>query len=336
MLVEDFESLKDLEVTPNSIFARKRGRKTSLFGWVRNRFNSKSSSSSAQESDKTKDHWANRHFKINIDLNNSELTFAPNHVPPVVEKQAPSTGQQLQTRLQAHNKAQVKFKREAPIGKQSQFRLPAKQYSQRRIKSVNSAGLVSFENALDRNGEIIIFDLSLVIFEKLTNNGVLLFKDGFNPKLKEDFSVFFGNLVRHLNVYYQTGGGKTTAGVNVAAHTIVYIGRLLNSKNYVGITEKNIRTFVTVGMLVAAKVAEDIPLSNSYWASVCDDMSLEKLNTLEMVFCGLLDFELFVKESEYEKVLVEGAAATGPTSRDYKRTLHKQGDLKIWELDALI
>lgn len=81
---------------------------------------------------------------------------------------------------------------------------------------------------------------------------------------------------------------------------LIYIDRITSNEKYFVINSLCIHRLILTGVMVAAKFSEDTYYKNSYYAKV-GGISNSELNTLELQFLILIDFNLFVSDVEFQR-----------------------------------
>eukprot|EP01064_Diplonema_japonicum_P012111 TRINITY_DN1957_c2_g4_i1.p1 TRINITY_DN1957_c2_g4~~TRINITY_DN1957_c2_g4_i1.p1 ORF type:complete len:193 (+),score=31.19 TRINITY_DN1957_c2_g4_i1:28-579(+) len=88
---------------------------------------------------------------------------------------------------------------------------------------------------------------------------------------------------------------------NTFVTMVVLIDRIA-TKAHLPITERNIHKLLLATFLISVKLTEDQCYSNAYYAGV-GGMSTSALNSLEKCALQLLNWDLFIAESEYNNYL---------------------------------
>jgi Cyclin len=81
---------------------------------------------------------------------------------------------------------------------------------------------------------------------------------------------------------------------------LIYLDRITSKEKQLEINSYCIHRLFLSGLVVAAKFFEDKYYKNSYYSKVGGISNIE-LNTLELQFLLLIDFQLYVSDEEYEK-----------------------------------
>ncbi len=78
----------------------------------------------------------------------------------------------------------------------------------------------------------------------------------------------------------------------------VYLMRMLDMNPGLAITTANYHRLTLIAVMIASKVACDIPMSNAYWAQKSGLYNLKEINTMEAEFLQLIDYRLEVTTQE--------------------------------------
>lgn len=103
-----------------------------------------------------------------------------------------------------------------------------------------------------------------------------------------------------LEEYIKSICYKNQIEINTLLCSLIYIDRLLLNENYeISINPNNIYNIFSTSLLLAFKNNEDFINNNKYFAISCN-IDLKKINDYERYFLSLIDYNLFVKEEEFE------------------------------------
>lgn len=97
--------------------------------------------------------------------------------------------------------------------------------------------------------------------------------------------------------------------------SVLYLESLLAKHPSLVITPQNASRLLLVAAMVSSKLVNDVPLSNSFWASISGTFTLEDVNRMEAEFLLFLDFDLAVDPELFDEYMsfadrgLEGAAA---------------------------
>ena len=82
--------------------------------------------------------------------------------------------------------------------------------------------------------------------------------------------------------------------------SLIYIERLMETA-HVPIVAITWRPIVLAGLLLASKVQQDIPSCNIEFSEICPQYSVSAIKSLESLVCSQLNWNLYIKSSEYAK-----------------------------------
>lgn len=85
---------------------------------------------------------------------------------------------------------------------------------------------------------------------------------------------------------------------------LVYLRRAKEKRPSLFINDANIRNLIFVSVLVATKYMDDYVIPNSHWAEVVE-LDLEKINKMELSFCKMMGYEMFVSAQEVRVIVAE-------------------------------
>ena len=84
---------------------------------------------------------------------------------------------------------------------------------------------------------------------------------------------------------------------------LIYIERLIFNTGLL-LTSRNWRRILLTAMIIASKVWDDNSFENNHFAQVFSNLGVSEINTLERIFLELINYKIFVKQSEYFKYLL--------------------------------
>jgi hypothetical protein len=155
-------------------------------------------------------------------------------------------------------------------------------------------------NALDARGVKVV--------QAVVNAMQALFKDG--AEATDGFSTgkapgislvdYLHRVARYINVWRGHAGGVESAGVRAVVISLIYMQRL-HTRGYL-INHNNVHRLAMTGALLGIKETEDYPIRNDFWCKVVGVPAKEAC-ALEVAFCSMLKFELFVSDSLYARTL---------------------------------
>lgn len=154
-----------------------------------------------------------------------------------------------------------------------------------------NADEMKFLRELDHN------DLSIVIPQILLD--ILTENEEKSISCKND--VFYSKKIPSMNVqdYLRRIIKYSKLETTTLILSIIYIDRICERENYV-LNLYNIHRFLLAAVLVAIKYNEDDFYRNTQYAKI-GGIDLKELNSLEDEFCRLLNFCLFVSNTEFTK-----------------------------------
>lgn len=96
---------------------------------------------------------------------------------------------------------------------------------------------------------------------------------------------------------------KTQVCVEVALVAVLYIKRLMH-KSGTKLTNRNWRSLLSVSMLIAGKVWDDLSMVNKDFA-VFTPYSLKEINRWERLFCAGIGFDVSVTNQDYANLMMD-------------------------------
>ena len=85
--------------------------------------------------------------------------------------------------------------------------------------------------------------------------------------------------------------------------SLIYIERLIFNTGLL-INSRNWRRILLTAMIIASKIWDDNSFENSHFSQVFANLGVGEINTLERIFLELINYKVFVKQSEYFKYLL--------------------------------
>ena len=89
----------------------------------------------------------------------------------------------------------------------------------------------------------------------------------------------------------------------VVVLSLIYIERLIFNTGLL-LTSRNWRRIVLTSMIIASKIWDDNSFENGHFSQVFANLGVNEINTLERIFLELINYKVFVKQSEYFKYLM--------------------------------
>ena len=85
--------------------------------------------------------------------------------------------------------------------------------------------------------------------------------------------------------------------------SLIYIERLIFNTGLL-INSRNWRRILLTSMIIASKIWDDNSFENTHFSQVFANLGVGEINTLERIFLELINYKVFVKQSEYFKYLL--------------------------------
>ena len=85
--------------------------------------------------------------------------------------------------------------------------------------------------------------------------------------------------------------------------SLIYIERLIFNTGLL-INSRNWRRILLTAMIIASKIWDDNSFENSHFSQVFANLGIGEINTLERIFLELINYKVYVKQSEYFKYLL--------------------------------
>ena len=79
----------------------------------------------------------------------------------------------------------------------------------------------------------------------------------------------------------------------------IHLNYLINKKELI-LTYFNIHRLLLISIMVCTKFYEDEYYDNKMWSSI-GGISLSELNTLEIVYCQLIEYKLYISSFDFKK-----------------------------------
>jgi len=112
--------------------------------------------------------------------------------------------------------------------------------------------------------------------------------------LKKTPNITLSKYIQRINKYLDPE-------ISTIIISLIYIDQITSSENYkIKINENNVFKIILTSINIAIKYNEDDFNDNVFVAKV-GGISLEELNELELNFCALLNWDLFIYENNFRK-----------------------------------
>ena len=85
--------------------------------------------------------------------------------------------------------------------------------------------------------------------------------------------------------------------------SLIYIERLIYNTGLL-LTSRNWRRIVLTAMIISNKVWDDNSFENDHFSQVFANLAVNEINTLERIFLELINYKVYVKQSDYFKYLM--------------------------------
>ena len=89
----------------------------------------------------------------------------------------------------------------------------------------------------------------------------------------------------------------------VVVLSLIYIERLIYNTGLL-LTSRNWRRILLTSMIIASKIWDDNSFENGHFSQVFANLGINEINTLERIFLELINYKVYVKQSEYFKYLM--------------------------------
>ncbi len=85
--------------------------------------------------------------------------------------------------------------------------------------------------------------------------------------------------------------------------SLIYIERLIFNTGLL-LTSRNWRRILLTAMIISSKIWDDNSFENAHFSQVFANLGVSEINTLERIFLELINYKVYVKQSEYFKYLM--------------------------------
>ena len=85
--------------------------------------------------------------------------------------------------------------------------------------------------------------------------------------------------------------------------SLIYIERLIFNTGML-ITSRNWRRILLTAMIISSRIWDDNSFENSHYSQVFANLGVSEINALERIFLELINYKVYVKQSEYFKYLL--------------------------------
>ena len=85
--------------------------------------------------------------------------------------------------------------------------------------------------------------------------------------------------------------------------SLIYIERLIFNTGLL-LTSRNWRRILLTSMIISSKIWDDNSFENTHFSQVFANLGVSEINTLERIFLELINYKIYVKQSEYFKYLM--------------------------------
>ena len=89
----------------------------------------------------------------------------------------------------------------------------------------------------------------------------------------------------------------------VVVLSLIYIERLIFNTGLL-LTSRNWRRILLTAMIISSKIWDDNSFENDHFSQVFANLGVNEINTLERIFLELINYKVYVKQSEYFKYLM--------------------------------
>ena len=174
----------------------------------------------------------------------------------------------------------------------------------REARDMSSVGVVGAD------ASVIIDVLSRVLTQLIDLNKNVTSKQQLITKFQSSYppSISILSYLERISKY-----AKCSPNCFIIA--LVYIDRLIETRNVI-LSTLNVHRLLITSIMLATKVYDDEFYKNSYYAKL-GGVSTQEMNSLELEFLGLMNFDFFVSVETFEKYQKELAAFMNrPSSAD--------------------
>lgn len=124
---------------------------------------------------------------------------------------------------------------------------------------------------------------------------------GFTRECEVDMFNSFSNHKLPLKSYVKRICKYLNPEVSSFVISLILIDRLISSKaRRIQLTQYNVHKFFLIALLIAIKYNEDEYFDNQYYGKVTG-IPLIVLNSLELKFCELINFKIFITQKLYKQ-----------------------------------
>ena len=85
--------------------------------------------------------------------------------------------------------------------------------------------------------------------------------------------------------------------------SLIYIERLIFNTGIL-ITSRNWRRILLTSMIISSKIWDDNSYQNTHYSQVFANLGVSEINSLERIFLELINYKVYVKQSEYFRYLL--------------------------------
>ena len=85
--------------------------------------------------------------------------------------------------------------------------------------------------------------------------------------------------------------------------SLIYIERYLFNTGLL-LTSRNWRRILLTSMIISSKLWDDNSFENGHFSQVFANLGVSEINTLERIFLELINYNVYIKQSEYFKYLL--------------------------------
>ena len=85
--------------------------------------------------------------------------------------------------------------------------------------------------------------------------------------------------------------------------SLIYIERYIFNTGLL-LTSRNWRRILLTSMIISSKLWDDNSFENGHFSQVFANLGVSEINTLERIFLELINYNVYIKQSEYFKYLL--------------------------------
>ncbi len=128
------------------------------------------------------------------------------------------------------------------------------------------------------------------------------------PESCADLSIYLKSVIRSINRYdieasdYNEFKRSHSLGFRTFLCAMVLIDRIFSRAPAFALTKRNICRVTALCMMLISKFSEDEPLNNKFWSQIAA-IPLYQLNKCELELVQLLNYELRVRNEQFEAIL---------------------------------